>query len=558
MGTSTGAPTTDYVGKSRIGPVDIGTYEVQYSRWTGTSGTTWSTSTNWQGSLLPTSGASDVIVPSSVTNYPITSGTNFSIGSGNSLIIEAGAKATFDVLTNSSGTLRIRSNASGIGSLRFNSYTDGGSEEITMFLSGGGGPAYKWHYIAVPGSMNKSAFTNTNPYNLLLFDDSKITTGNNMEGWQWHDGYDGTTSFTTLNTKRGYNFYHTADVTVTLPTVTGLLSTMGASVPLQYNGNGLNLIGNSLTCSINWDNVTRSGNMRNAIYFTTNNEMVSYVNGVGSPIGTTGIIPPLQGFFVKALEAGCSLNFSPVNVRTHGTVNRYKGEPFIPLLRIELLKDGITNDETVIRFDYDATTDFDNLFDASKLFAATAPKARIWSVIGDEDYVINALPFPDTEYLLPLSLIVKEEGTHSIKKTEITGLENYTVELVDTYQDFTADLSATDQYIFASTAGTFTDRFYLKFIAIQTGLDDLEVTEKLVNIFIWDNSLNIQPVTERWSNLKTDIKVYDTMGRLIDLFSDKELYSGATIQLPFNEPKGVYIVEISSGNRRVVQKVSNR
>ncbi len=99
---------------------------------------------------------------------------------------------------------------------------------------------------------------------------------------------------------------------------------MGSSVALQYNGNGLNLIGNSLTCSINWDNVVTSGNMRDAIYFTKNNSLVSYVEGTGTPMGTTGDNPPLQGFFVKALEAGCSIDFTGAGVKTHGSVNRYK------------------------------------------------------------------------------------------------------------------------------------------------------------------------------------------------------------------------------------------
>ena len=37
----------DYAGNPRIGPYDMGAYEVQYSRWTGTTDTDWATTTNW-------------------------------------------------------------------------------------------------------------------------------------------------------------------------------------------------------------------------------------------------------------------------------------------------------------------------------------------------------------------------------------------------------------------------------------------------------------------------------------------------------------------------------
>lgn len=558
IGTATGAPATDYVLKSRIGSPDIGAYEVQYSRWDGSAGTTWTNAANWEQNISPVSGSSDIVIPGGLTYYPITSGTNFTIGNGKYMIVEPGGRVTFDVLTNSSGTLVLQSDINAIASLKFNSYTDSGTERINMYLTGGGGPAYKWHYLAVPGSMNKSVFTNVDPYNLLLFDDSKIVTGNNMEGWQWHDGYDGTTSFNTLVTKKGYNFYHASDADVIIPAVSGLLSTMGSSVPLQFNGNGLNLLGNSLTCSLNWDEVVTSGNMRDAIYFTTNNSLVSYVAGVGTPLGTTGIIPPLQGFFVKALEAGCSVNFSGVNVKTHGTVNRFKSETFISLLRLELKREGLTNDEMVVRFDYDATTEFDNHFDASKLFADRAPKAQIWSTIDNEDYSINAIPFPDEEYILPLSLVIKSDGNHSIKRTQLVGLENYTIELIDTYSEYVTDLKEKDEYIFASASGSYSDRLFLKITSMATGIGDIELADRLINIFTWNNTLNIQPLSDQWSNVKTDISVYDITGRLIKKYPGRELYIGSMIELPFNEPKGVYIVEISDGAKRQVQKIANR
>lgn len=557
-GITAEAPTTDLIGNPRIGPADIGALEVQYGRWTGSSGTSWTTASNWEAGVVPVSASSDIVIPSGASNFPVTPGNSYMIGNGRFLEIEPTAKVTFDVLTNNGGTVRILSDATGIASLLFNSYSDNGSEHIEMFLTGGGGPDYyKWHYIAVPAGMSKATFVNVNPYNLLLFDDSKIVT-TNMEGWQWHDGYDGTTGFSSLLAKRGYNFYHTEDVTVTLPTLNGLLSSMGSTVPLQFNGNGLNLIGNSLTCSLNWDQVILSGNMRNAVYFTTNNTMASYVGGVGTPAGTTGLIPPLQGFFVKALETGCAMDFSAAGVKTHSSVNRYKSDQVIPLLRLELHVNNLLNDETVVRFSYDATTSFDNNMDASKMFAESAPVSTIWSTLENEDYAINSIPYPSVEFYLPLTVIIKQDGTHSIKRTEITGLEDYRAELIDNYQSFSTDLKSADSYSFGSTAGTFDDRFMVKITPMATGLDDLFTPVREINMFISGNILNIQPSGDLWGQSPAVITVTDITGRAIQRYTGIQLQGGSLLQLPFNRPSGLYIVEVIEGNRRFTGKVVNR
>ncbi|MCD4736704.1 MAG: right-handed parallel beta-helix repeat-containing protein [Bacteroidales bacterium] len=558
-GTDTGAPITDYDGESRIGTTDIGAYEVQYSRWDGSSSTAWSTDANWEQDINPGSSSSDVLIPSGLsTNYPTSTGTSFTISSGYNMIIEPGAQATFATLTNSSGTLKLESDASGIASLLFNTYSDSGTEDIEMFLAGGGDPNYKWHYIAVPDDdISTDVFTDVGTDNLLLFDDSKIST-NNMEGWQWYDGYDNTTSFSQLNTKIGYNFYHSSDVTVQLPTTTDLLSSMGSSVSLQYNGNGLNLIGNSLTCSIDWDEVTFTGNMRNAIYFTKNNSLVAYNNGVGSPDGTTGIIPPLHGFFVKALETNCSIDFSGTDVNVHGTVNRYKSEIIIPLIRLELLLNSETKDETVVRFNENATETFDNEYDASKLFSESLNKPQLYTYIGDEKYIINAVPFPETVISIPMTFKATSEGSYSIRRTQLVGLDNYLVELVDTYENFTTNLQTTQDYYFSSAEGTFDDRFILTIKGTATGLDEIIKSDRLFNIYTYSNHINIQTMTDDWSGSRADINVFDLTGRTIMKLSGVELFNGETKQFSFVQAKGIYIVEINNGIRRVVQKISHR
>ena len=132
-------PATDYLGNNRVLTTDIGAYEVQYSRWKTAAGTTdWNTGDNWDGGV-PTL-TRDVIVPAGTSLYPIiTPGPDFTIGSGKQMIIEPGARATLGNLTNN-GIIKLNHNSSEFASLIITGYTrgTGGSEEIQLYLTGGG------------------------------------------------------------------------------------------------------------------------------------------------------------------------------------------------------------------------------------------------------------------------------------------------------------------------------------------------------------------------------------------------------------------------------------
>jgi hypothetical protein len=411
----------------------------------------------------------------------------------------------------------------------------------------------------VPASISKIVFTDAEPYNLLAFDESAIVDSN-MEGWQWHDGYDGTTGFSTLETKRGYNFYHASDVVIDLPSVTGLLTSMGQTVELDYNNNGLNLLGNSMLCSIDWDNVIRSGNMRNAVYFTRDNSLVAYVDGTGTPAGSTdGIIPPLQGFFVKALEPGCQLDFSNAAVNLHSDVNRYKGytNP-VPLFRLELLREGTIEDETVIRIRNKATTSFDNEYDASRLFSDVPGKSSLSSTYAGESYVINTIPPPEDSFTLPLSLNISGTGSFSIKRTEITGFENYNIVLTDHYNNFTRELNSSPEYIFTSEEGIFNDRFTVTINPLATSVSDLHLNDSPYSAWSSGNSLHISSDRDIAGGSLTDIVVYDISGRILCHEEGVLLEAGNIYTIPFNSKPGLYLVEIINDTLRESVKVFHK
>jgi len=559
-------PTLDYAGNNRVFATDIGAYEVQYSRWTGGSNDkTWTSSGNWDGGV-PTTSSSDVIIPTGLAlNYPIiaTSPPDFEIGSGKIMILEPEAKATFGTLTNN-GLLKLQADADSTASLILNSYSGSGTEEIQLYLTGGGSiSTYKWHYISTPvSSLPVSTFTGVT-LNIVGFNEPRVTT-DLLQGWVAFDGYvyttppsfDYTYVFSTLNPGKGYDYFHDSNYEFTF---SGSLITANQPMLLSYSGtahSGFNLLGNPFSSGLDWNTIINTNypsSTSKGLYFTRNNAQCSYVGGVGIPGDVTGIIPPMQGFFVKTSAIDQTINLTP-SARTHANIHaRYKGAYIIPLVRLSLLEDTIT-DETVVRFDESAKSYFDNDFDALKIFDSPENLA-IYSYSDGTKYAINGLPFPDTLVEIPIIVNLVKEGNHTITSTQLQGLDNYKVHLIDNTTGFTANLKTTPTVTFSASAGLLSDRFILKIINITTGTEDPVYTKNNFNIYQGYGLINIQTLADDWDGSSGTVKVLDMAGKTVSYLQNAEFIKNSVIQVQSPAANGFYFIEIRSGVKRYVGKV---
>jgi parallel beta-helix repeat protein len=587
-------PGADIRLKDRVGEYDIGVYEVQYSRWLGgANDNLWGTTANWEMGIYPesTSGTGDVIIPAGRTYYPTGSEVQgFTINSGNQMIIEPGAKATLNNLGNN-GILNLQStSSSGIFSLKINDiYSGSGTVNAELFLTGAGGPAYNWHYVAVPftDGLSKDVFTAVNAYNLLTYDNSRVSTSD-FEGWLWHNGQAhgglaASNGFSTLLYGKGYDFYHniSGGAKITLSAVTPIGTTL-PDVALQYGGSGdneirgFNLLGNSLTCSLDWDNVTFSGSVGHTVYFTSVNQWVSYLTGAGSANSASNLVPPLQGFFVKANATGASVSF-PSNTKVNqATQARYKKsdsseaetkeekakDEIIVYPKIKLELNGTsTSDETVVWFNDEATAGYNEKYDGDKLFSG-ADFGQLYSTLGGRNYVFNGISLPSDSAIVPLGIKIAQAGSYSLLKKVLEKLDNYDVWLIDkTNGNYIVDLKKSDKYTFSSNAGTFADRFILKFAALTTSAEVTTSTEvpkvnnSHFNIYNTEGFINILPPDDFISGSDGILRIYDLTGRIVKQANRIGLNGGTLFQLPFNEKQGIYIVEITSGLSRYKGKV---
>jgi hypothetical protein len=576
-------PLTDFIGKPRVGQTDIGAYEVQFYKWQGddiSTPTVWNDADNWNANAIP-SGNEDVYIPRNLINYPTSSTSqNYTIGSSSSMVLAPGAKATFGSLTNS-GILKLESDAANISSLIASGFS-GNAAQVELYLTGGyvrGDPYFegKWHYISSPfaAPLAIAPFT-AETYDLARWVDGINSEGSPLPGWVAYDGftydlddpsspppYSGT-GFNTLLSGKGYNFWDNK-LTNTY-NLSGQLNTSDVVVNLDFAGDpvnqGFNLLGNPFPSGLDWEyvinNTTYPELTGNGIYFTRNNIQYSYVSGVtvpefGEP-ATSGIIPPMQGFFVKTSGAGNSITL-PAAAQAHNAPNRYKGKGVIPLVRLSISEDSASMDETVVRFDDKALPTQDNNFDAVKMFLGPT-KTSIFSLLGTTKYSINGQPFPETSVEIPIVLNLQYTGDHIIKAPGIEALDNYTVTLKDNNTGFTADLRTSPELsFFADATGTITGRFILKISTVTTGTENPVISNNIFNIYPGNSNINIQTISDDWEGKSGSVRIMDLSGRTFSNLQNAEFRKGSLIQVQSPAAKGMYVVEIKAGVKRYVGKV---
>ncbi len=559
-------PATDYAGAQRIGATDMGAWEIRYSRWLGVS-TDWTRSLGWDKGVLP--GATNIIIPSGLSQYPtLAPGPSFTLNSGLTMTVEPGARVTFASLTNN-GTINLHSDATGISSMITGSYSGAsGNINIDHYLTGEDSENGLWHYIASPATVSKTVFTDIEPYFLFRYDETKVLTEVD-EGWQWHDGHGGTTPFSQLVAREGYDVSVIADTTMTYRNLKSLTTSIGR-IDLSFSGSGgdttiygYSLLGNSLTCGINWDLVTYShphSVLRHAYYLrTATGEEASYVNGVGTN-GATAHVAPLQGFFVRTRGTGTYLTI-PDNAREHNSAPRFKSAEQISLVRLTL-SSATGRDETVVRLDQDATFGFDDSFDAAKPFSRFKGLIKIYSGMNGENFSINTIPWPEKQTLVPLTLIIPDTGTYKITGSQLQALEGCRAVLTDNLTGSRTDLLKNPEYSFTASTGTITGRFFLEITPVlkQTVAVTEEIKTELTeetSLKIWSASgrVCILPQGSGWDGVTGKVRIFDITGRTIFLSDDERFNSGEQMEFGTPGTGGLLIVEVVTGQKRYLEKI---
>lgn len=486
--------------------------------WNGNVSQDWNNISNWSPEIIPVAGF-NTIIPN-VANKPIIDQAlatpavcnNLTINEGSALIINPGKALTVNgTLTNNAGNtgLVVESGASlvtrGVVS---------GTATVNRNISAG-----EWHLISPPVS------------NAI----SSIFIGKYLQSYdEASDTYLDIISETErLSVLAGYAVFN---ATPFIATYSGILNNgdVGESGNLTHDNEGWNLIGNPYPSFIDWDAAgwTRT-NVSDAIYLSVNSTTwATYVGGVGTN-GGSKYIAPGQGFFVHVSGSGPGTIAMSNDIRVHSSGLFYKN-PTDKLVRLKITGNGFA-DETVIRFLSEATSGFDNHFDALKLFGDASNAAQLYSV-GNMPLAINSLP-----EILPvkIGLRANSNGQFTIAATEANGFAD--VKLEDTKTGTLTDLN-TNAYSFAFNSDEDEERFILHFetLAVPGSNPDM-------NSIYAANSAVIINLSQQ---AKGDILIYNISGQLVA----RSRATGGTNRIEIAH-SGNYIVKVINNESTLIKKV---
>jgi len=308
-------------------------------------------------------------------------------------------------------------------------------------------------------------------------------------------------------------------------------------------GEGWNLIGNPYPSAIDWDNLTRS-NVNGAVY-VYDGEAGQYKSWNGT-IGdlTDGIIPPMNGFFVKVSDdANLTLSNSS---RTHSSTGFYKEKNYISNLLVFVVTGNGFSDVTFVHFNQDATDGFDNGFDAYKLSGSDAAP-QLYTVAENINLSINELPFSTKETIIPLCLEAIEGKEYEISLSENTLPEPVLVMVNDLHTGIIHNLKINNTFSVIHNAGIPSDRFRIM-INGATETEEMRLPDESISILFYDNTLYIK--TRKPG--KIQVSVCNLAGAM--LFS-RNYENTPDIQLRLALANGFYLVNVRSDDATQTKKI---
>ncbi|MCD4697037.1 MAG: choice-of-anchor J domain-containing protein, partial [Bacteroidales bacterium] len=485
--------------------------------------------------------------PAQCYNCDVLSDATLTINAGKALTVNGTMSVASSKSTKAAGTLTIKSDVNGTGSLIEKT---GVSATVERYLT-----EQKWHYVSAPvDNPNTSVFLNLY---MMWWDEP------NEKWWNVLSG-DSTLSID----MQGYSVWSSSGTTGnTTVTFSGVLNTGSKTIAVTNNNNvssdnsGYNFVGNPYASGVDWDVNDGSGwtrtNVANSIYIW--NQGVGnygvYVKG-NSGSGTNNVtneIPPHQGFFVYCNDdAGPGAGSGSLSIdngaRIHSSQEILKGGKAIN----ENIKFAVSGnnykDEIIISINQDASYNFDSEFDAKKLNGSeNAPQLYTLASDGNE-LSINSIPSVETNLTIPLNIEVSEDTFYELSMTELEGFETLPIYLEDMKENKVVDIKSVINYKFFASANDEAQRFLLHFSHNEAPVISEGQSGENILIYASKKIITIQSANE----MNGAVKVFDLLG--------KEVFSGRlnnTIAHEINmiDKEGYFIVNIVSDNSVTNKKI---
>ena len=560
-----------------------------FNTWIGSESGTWATATNWSTGAAPVStnniglykwtdlGNEATLSGSPTVNHLMVSSTatpvlssaftvsgtallegdmslygssalntaaSLVIGSGATLTIPYDGRLTVSGTLTNSGNLTIASTASGTGSL-INS-TAGISATVQRYVGGWGDANHGWHFLSSPIASQAigSGFTAepATSYDFYCWYEPSNMWVNykNMSGGggtaPFFDVVNGSSNFTV---GKGYL---AAYQTAATRSFSGTLNTANVSVTDLTISSGTNqgwhLLGNPYPSALTWYSGWTVSNIA-ATAKIWNETGAAY-----SDIASGGVIPAMNGFMVQVSSGTGSLTI-PNASRTHSATAWYKSTDDPTILLVARDPAGNTAQESILRFNDQASPGYDPMFD-SRFLPGYAP--LFYSVAGEEHLSTNTLPSINGSVQIPFTFIKNEGTSFTIEAEKITDITGPVI-LNDLLTGSAQDLTLNPIYGFTASSSDNPARFLLTFNPV--GIDDPDFsTTRQLPIHCWDQDKTI--AISNPEQLDGTIEVVNMTGQTV-LRANLENITKQTISHQLGA--GIYVVQVNAAGKVKNQKI---
>jgi hypothetical protein len=210
---------------------------------------------------------------------------------------------------------------------------------------------------------------------------------------------------------------------------------------------------------------------------------------------------------------------------------------------LDLISNSGNFSQILVGYLADATLGYDRMYDGVPI---NETGMLLYSLIPERKLAIQGRPLPfEVEDQVPLGFKSTTQDVYTFGLDGVDGLfENQNIYIEDRDLNIVHDLKASP-YIFTATAGTFDDRFVLRYLDSALGTQTFNSNENVI-AFIANHELQINST----KNI-TNIALYDISGKLIQTYVNEKSLEFKT---KFYFAQGVYLVKIKLDNGIEVTK----
>lgn len=305
---------------------------------------------------------------------------------------------------------------------------------------------------------------------------------------------------------------------------------------------GYHLLGNPFPCAIDWGS---AGWNRSSFSDVANVWNEAAMNYLPVTLTTNNIIPANQGFFVQALSGINSITI-PATARTHGNIAFNKKTEVADILHLKVVEeDNGTWDETIIRIDSEALSDFDSMDGHEMQGSENAP--QLYTVLAENEMLcVNALSANDIPTFIPLHFRPGAGSNYTIEVLENTIFRP--IYLEDLQTGSVLLLEKTTSFSFSAGDSDTRERFRLHMDPVSLPENGPHST---LSVYSSGNTIYFKDSSGKV--LKGEYAVTDLTGKVLHcgILYNRSL---VTIQL-HNRPTGVYLVAVTLDDSQEVYKI---